>query len=83
LPDVLAALAESPVLCPLAAAPEGTTVHCYRTAAGTEIDLLLEPPRGGHWAVEVKRSTAPAARGFHDVCCSGDGSPGEPLAPIS
>jgi predicted AAA+ superfamily ATPase len=53
----------------LAAAPEGTTAHYYRTAGGAEIDLLLELPRGGRWAVEVKRSTAPAAtRGFHEAC---------------
>lgn len=53
----------------LAAAPDGTTAHYYRTAGGAEIDLLLELPRGGRWAVEVKRSTAPAAtRGFHEAC---------------
>jgi predicted AAA+ superfamily ATPase len=53
----------------LAAAPQGTTAHYYRASGGAEVDLLLELPRGGRWAVEVKRSTAPAAtRGFHEAC---------------
>jgi predicted AAA+ superfamily ATPase len=53
----------------LAVAPEGTAAHYYRTSGGAEIDLVLEPPRGGLWAVEVKRSIAPAAtRGFHEAC---------------
>ncbi len=53
----------------LAVAPEGTAAHYYRTSGGAEIDLLLELPRGGRWAVEVKRSIAPAAtRGFHEAC---------------
>lgn len=53
----------------LAVAPEGTAAHYYRTSGGAEIDLLLEPPRGGRWAVEVKRSIAPAAtRGFQEAC---------------
>ena len=52
----------------LAAAPEGTAAHYYRTSGGAEIDLLLELPRGARWAVEVKRSQAPAAtRGFHEA----------------
>jgi len=52
----------------LAAAPEGATAHYYRTSGGAEVDLLLELPRGERWAVEVKRSTAPAAtRGFHEA----------------
>jgi len=53
----------------LAVAPDGTAAHYYRTSGGAEIDLLLELPRGGLWAVEVKRSIAPAAtRGFHEAC---------------
>ncbi|MBM5811640.1 MAG: ATP-binding protein [Gammaproteobacteria bacterium] len=53
----------------LAAAPEGTAAYFYRTTGGAEIDLLLKPPRGRLWAVEIKRSTAPTVtRGFHEAC---------------
>lgn len=39
----------------------------YRTSNRTEIDLVLEGPRREVWAIEVKRSAAPALkRGFHD-----------------
>ncbi len=44
----------------LAAAPERTRASFYRTAAGAEIDLLLEfGKRRGVWAIEIKRSLAP------------------------
>ncbi len=50
----------------LRAAPERTLASFYRTAAGAEIDLLLELPNRGLWAVEVKRGSAPRLeRGFH------------------
>ena len=51
----------------LAAAPEGTAASFYRTAAGAEIDLVLElPGREGVWAIEIKRAAAPqVSRGFH------------------
>jgi predicted AAA+ superfamily ATPase len=53
----------------LAAAPDGTQAHYYRTSGGAEIDLLLELPRGALWAVEIKRSMAPTpTRGFHEAC---------------
>jgi hypothetical protein len=40
----------------------------YRTAAGAEMDLVLEWPGGETWAIEVKRSPAPAlGRGFHSA----------------
>lgn len=46
-------------------APEGTNASFFRSGAGAECDLVLEIPRGGTWAIEVKRSTAPkASRGF-------------------
>ncbi len=45
----------------LAAAPEGTTGHFYRTSAGAEIDLLLHLPGGESWAVEIKRSSTTRA----------------------
>ncbi len=50
----------------IAAAPDGAEAHYYRTATGVEIDLVLTFPGGSLWAVEVKRSSAPAVeRGFH------------------
>jgi predicted AAA+ superfamily ATPase len=50
----------------IASAPQGTKSNFYRTAAGAEIDLLLELPDGALWAIEIKRSLAPKLeRGFH------------------
>lgn len=52
----------------LAAAPERTTASFYRTAAGAEIDLVLDLPGGARWAVEIKRGLAPIlGRGFHQA----------------
>lgn len=53
----------------LAVAPRGCQAWFYRTAAGAEIDLLLEWADGSRWAVEIKRSLAPRLeRGFHSAC---------------
>lgn len=53
----------------LAAARRETQAFFYRTAAGAEIDLLLEHADGSRWAIEVKRSLAPKLeRGFHAAC---------------
>jgi len=53
----------------IAAAPDGTEAHYYRTANGTEVDLILTLPGGDLWAIEVKRSSAPKVeRGFHSAC---------------
>ena len=50
----------------VAAAPPGTSAWFYRTAAGAEVDLVLELPRRQRWAIEIKRSRAPAvSKGFH------------------
>jgi len=50
----------------MAVAPEGTRPGFYRTAAGAELDLLLELPGNRVWAVEFKRSLAPKLeKGFH------------------
>ncbi len=46
--------------------PDRTKVAFYRTGAGAEIDLLIEIPMKGLWAIEIKRSLAPnLERGFH------------------
>lgn len=52
----------------LGCTPPGTDAGFYRTAAGAEIDLVLDLPDGRRWAVEVKRGTAPRpGRGFHQA----------------
>ena len=45
----------------IAACPEEVMASFYRTAGGAEIDFVLDfgPPRG-RWAIEIRRSTAPA-----------------------
>ena len=49
----------------LALAPAGSRASFFRTAAGAEIDLLLERPGGSTLAFEIKRSAAPrASRGL-------------------
>lgn len=49
----------------LAAAPRDTEAYFYRTAAGAEVDLLLEMPGGNLWAIEIKRTSAPKVeKGF-------------------
>lgn len=53
----------------IAAAPEGSRPHFYRTSAGAEIDLLMELPTGATWAIEIKRSLSPTVtKGFHLAC---------------
>ena len=51
----------------LAVAPPRTLASFYRTAAGAEIDLVLElPGRTVPWAIEIKHSLSPRpTRGFH------------------
>ena len=46
----------------LAAAPSHTAAYFYRTAAGAEVDLVLDLGGGyGRWAIEIKRGLAPRA----------------------
>lgn len=50
----------------LACLPSTGQGFFYRTAAGSEIDLVLELPPSERWAIEIKRSLAPAvSKGFH------------------
>lgn len=51
----------------LATAPERAKASFYRTAAGAEIDLILElGGRHGTWAIEIKRGlAAKTEKGFH------------------
>ena len=50
----------------LRAAPDRVKSWFYRTAAGAEIDLVLEMPGGKRWVVEIKRGLAPKLdRGSH------------------
>ena len=50
----------------LAAAPDRTQASFFRTAAGAEMDLVLDFPGGERWAVETKWSRVPRpTKGFH------------------
>ena len=53
----------------IGAAPPLTIASYYRSAAGAEIDLLLEIPGHGLWAFDIKRSAAARPeKGFHTAC---------------
>ena len=50
----------------IAAAPPRTVPMFYRAATGAEIDLLIETPKHGLWAIEIKRGlSARPEKGFH------------------
>lgn len=52
----------------LAAAGPAAQGSFYRTSHGAEVDLVIGWPGGEEWAVEIKRSLAPAVeRGFHSA----------------
>ena len=52
----------------LRVAPSRTQASFYRTAAGAEIDLVLELPGSELWAIEIKRGAAPKIqRGFRNA----------------
>jgi len=53
----------------LSAAPPSAAASFYRTAAGAEMDLVLElGGRAGRWAIEIKRSLSPTlTKGFHSA----------------
>ena len=51
------------------AAPLNTSSGFYRTSNGAEVDLLLDMPGHGLWAMEVKRGAASKPRrGFYSAC---------------
>jgi predicted AAA+ superfamily ATPase len=53
----------------LSALPWRVQPFFYRTAAGAELDLVLEMPDGRRWAIEIKRGLAPKLdKGFHNAC---------------
>ena len=50
----------------LDAAPDRTKASFYRSAAGAEIDLVLDLSGNERWAIEIKRGSVPSAeKGFH------------------
>ena len=52
----------------LQVAPFGTRASFYRTRAGAEIDLILEQPRLGLWAIEIKHGLGmKPRRGFRNA----------------
>lgn len=53
----------------LSCLPTGVTPWFYRTAAGAEIDLVIEKNSKERFAIEIKRSQAPSvSKGFHLGC---------------
>ena len=53
----------------LSVMPDGATSWFYRTAAGAEIDLVIEQGLRQRIAIEIKRSLAPSvSKGFHLGC---------------
>lgn len=53
----------------IAAAPPRTVPLFYRTAAGAEVDLLLEIPGHGIWAIDIKLGlSARPEKGFFAAC---------------
>ena len=52
----------------LCVAPERTAASFYRTAAGAEIDLVLDLPGSRRWAIEIKSGIAPRLeKGFYNA----------------
>jgi predicted AAA+ superfamily ATPase len=49
--------------------PEGATVWFYRTAAGAEIDLVIEYSNHSVYAIEIKRSLVPTVSKGFDLGC--------------
>jgi predicted AAA+ superfamily ATPase len=53
----------------LSAASDQIQAYYYGTPGGAEIDLILEFSPTERWAIEIKRSAAPAiSKGFHIAC---------------
>ncbi|AYD48140.1 ATP-binding protein [Arachidicoccus soli] len=53
----------------LSTIPANARPYFYRTAHGAEIDLIIEFSGQEKWAIEIKRSTAPAlSKGFYLAC---------------
>jgi predicted AAA+ superfamily ATPase len=53
----------------LTVVPPRTLASFYRTAAGAEIDLILELPGEKRWAIEIKLGLAPKPeKGFYQAC---------------
>lgn len=53
----------------LNAAPFNTVAGFYRSSNGAELDLVLDIPGQGGWAIEIKRAaTAKPRKGFYAAC---------------
>lgn len=60
---------EGMVIETLISAADNAPAYYYRTAAGAEVDLVFEGRGRKRYAIEIKRSTAPAvSRGFWTGC---------------
>lgn len=52
----------------ISAAPARSEFSYYRTATGEEIDLIVDSPKAGRIAFEIKRSSVPAlGKGFYNA----------------
>lgn len=50
------------------ALPDSAKIFFYRTMGGAEVDLLVEFSSQKHWAIEIKRSSAPKVeKGFYSA----------------
>ena len=59
----------------MSVAPSRVRPFFYRTPGGAEVDLVLEFSLHDRWAIEIKRSSAPAiSKGFHTACQDIDAS---------
>ena len=53
----------------LSVLPSGVQPYYYRTASGSELDLVLEFGVNERWAIEIKRNAVPSlSKGFHIAC---------------
>lgn len=53
----------------LSVLPYPASAFFYRTAAGAEIDLVIDRGNGNLWAIEIKRSlSGHVDKGFHQAC---------------
>ena len=53
----------------VAAVPDLTMASFYRTSGGAEVDLVLEIPGHGLWAIDIKRGlSARPEKGFYNAC---------------
>lgn len=58
----------------LSVLPRRATSYFYRTAAGAEIDLVVDMPSSGVWAIEIKHGVAPKIGKHLSATCNDVGA---------